>query len=259
MNCQDCQRYLLSCERFDSRPPDVAGHLAECLACGQWQKRLLQIESHVPSLPLPLSSGKEAFLQSFLEGGPLLPPALARIWSRRQRITLATGLAAAILLVACAVMLIQGLSRRDPQRPLLAKGPRITDKTLAGKLLELNLRLAEDDSPRRRVETLAKVADNLQGESRALAKVAGPKDLDALARLYTMVVRDGIVARARNIPADQLREALDPIAEQLSRTRREAEDLARKAPDAAEPLRVIAAAARSSDLDLRDLMKEATP
>jgi hypothetical protein len=221
----------------------------------------VQIESHVPSLPLPLSQGKEPFLQSFLRGDQLLPLAPARKWSRRQRITLASGLAAAVILVACGIMLMQGLSRRE-RRPNAdaVKGPRITDKTLAGKLLELNLRLAEAESPRRRVETLARLADNLQGESRALARVAEPKDLDALARLYSMVVRDGIVARARSIPAGERHEALDPITEQLARTRREAEDLAEKAaPDAARPLLLIAAAARSSDRDLRDLLKEATP
>jgi len=262
MNCQQCQRHLLSCERFDSQPPEVAGHLVECLDCRKWQKRLLQIESQVPALPLPVSQGKEQFVHSFLQGDSILPLASARRWSRRQWVKLATGVSAAVLVVACGIVLIQGLTR--PERQPLAdsepKRPRITDNTLAGKLLELDLRLAEAESPRRRVETLAQLADNLHGESRALAKVADPMDLDALARLYTTVVRDGIVARARTIPADQRRKALDPIADQLARARRAAEDLADKAqPDAAAPLLRIAAAARSGDRELRDLIQEATP
>jgi len=262
MNCEQCQRHLLSCERFDSQPPEVAGHLAECPDCRHWHKRLLQIESQVPALPLPLSRCKEQFVQSFLQGDSILPLASIPQWSRRQLVTLVTGVAAAILVVAGGVVLIQSLTR--PERQPLAdsepKRPRIADNTLAGRLLELDLRLAEAESPRRRVETLAQLADNLHGESRALAKVADPKDLDALARLYTMVVRDGIVARARTIPADQRREALDPIADQLAQARRAAEDLAKKArPGAAAPLLVIAAAARSGDRELRDLMQEATP
>jgi hypothetical protein len=261
MNCQQCQRHLLSCERLDSQPPDVAGHLTECQDCRQWQRRLLQIESHVPSLPLPLSQGKEQFVQNFLEDRLILPVRPVR-WSRRQRWTLITGVAAAVVLVVCGIALLQALSPpdRQPMARTQPKGPRISDKTLAGKVLELDLRLAEAESPRRRVETLAQLAENLHSESRALARVAEAKDLDALARLYSMVVRDGIIARARSIPAEERRDTLDAIAEQLARTRRDAENLAQDArPGAAKPLLVIAAAAQTGDRQLRDLMKEATP
>jgi hypothetical protein len=261
MNCQLCQRHLLSCERLDSQPPEVAGHLAECHDCRQWQARLLLIESHVPLLPLPLSQRKEQFLRDFAEGKTILPMTPTPKWSRRQILTLATGVAAAIALVACGIIMVQTLSRTD-RRPLAKTnhpGPRITDNSLAGRLLELDLRLAETDSLRERVETLAQVADNIHVESRDLARIAKAKDLDSLARLYSLVVQEGIVARARNLPADERRETLDPIADQLARTRREAEALAEQAPETARPLLVIAAAASTGDRQLRDLLKEATP
>src|SRR5947208_3504770 len=149
MNCQQCQRHLLSCERFDSQPPEVAGHLADCQECRQWQRRLLLIESHVPALPLPLSQGKEQFLQDFVEGKTILPLEPPR-WSYR-RMGMMTAAAVAFVLAAC-LMVINALSRPERQ-PVITKrtGPQITDKALAGRLLELNLRLAEAESPRRRV------------------------------------------------------------------------------------------------------------
>jgi hypothetical protein len=107
------------------------------------------------------------------------------------------------------------------------------------------------------VETLAKLAENLQGESRSLAQVAGPKELQTLAKLYSKVVEEGLVQRARKLPAAERREVLDPILSQLMIAKKDAEEMAQKAPaESAIPFQVIAAAARNSDLQLRKLMEE---
>src|ERR1700730_10031791 len=69
MNCSQCQRQLLE----EHSGPDVDAHLAECLACRQWHKMLLQIENQVSLLPVPESTRKLQ-LQEELIHGPT-PPA----------------------------------------------------------------------------------------------------------------------------------------------------------------------------------------
>ena len=91
------------------------------------------------------------------------------------------------VLIACGIFLGNMLSPPAKKTEPVTKASD-GDKTLAGKLLELDMKLAQSDSPRERVETLAKLAQNLEGESRSLAKVAGPKDLQTLAKLYSKVV-----------------------------------------------------------------------
>jgi hypothetical protein len=206
------------------------------------------------------------------------------------------GLAAAAILIACGVFLGNYLARSlqsDAPAPV-AKAPKQSsasekapgkqetpkEKTpvkqapkevktppeppstpaLAARLLKHDLTLAEADTPRRRVETLAALADELQGETRALAHKADPQDLHALARLYEKVIREGVMARARNLPMDERRNVLEPMADRLDQTRRDAQELAREVrPASAEALQQIAAAAKAGTDRLRILMEEATP
>src|SRR5205823_5793347 len=114
---------------------------------------------------------------------------------------------------------------------------------------------AEADTPRKRVETLAELADALHRETHTLAPEAPIKDLQDLASLYEQVIHDGVVPRARTLPAAERREVLVPIRTQLARVERDAERLAEKASSAA-PLLQIAAAARKGDQQLRALMEE---
>jgi len=265
MNCSQCQRQLLE----ENSGPEVEAHLAECMACRQWHKMLMQVESHVPLLPVPESLRKTQLQEELIHGAattpetiPLhVPTAPARPFIRiswRELAVVGGGLAAAGVLIACGIFLGNMLSPpRNSNPPVVQGNNKEKEKTLAGKLIELDMQLAQSDNTRERVETLAKLAENLQGESRSLAQVAGPKELQTLAKLYSKVVEEGLVQRARKLPAADRREVLDPILSQLMIAKKDAEEMAQKAPaESAVPFQVIAAAARNSDLQLRKLMEE---
>jgi hypothetical protein len=176
--------------------------------------------------------------------------------------------AAAVALVACGIYLgnlLSGAAHRD--QPVAKQPPRVlpqivqappTPPRLSARLLDCDLRLADTDSPRERVETLAELADALTGEVKMLApSTAAGKELNVLAGLYGKIVKDGVVVRARTLPVGERQETLAPIVKQLERAQGEVGDLARKMPaNAAEPLRVIVAAAQTGQRQLRDLMRE---
>jgi hypothetical protein len=255
MNCWQCRRQLLE----ENLTAEVETHLAGCPACRQWHKLLLQIDSTVPLLPVPEPTRAWQLPDELPAPLPFPEPAprpVIRIPWRRLAFG-AGGLAAAGVLIACGIFLGNMLSppAKNQLGPVVKKGEE--EKTLAGKLLELDMKLAQTDSPRQRVETLAKLAQNLEGESRSLAQVAAPKDLHSLAKLYSKVVEEGLVQRARKLPAKERRQVLDPILSQLMVAKKEAEEMMQKAPpEKAAPFQVIAVAAGNTNLQLRKLMEE---
>ncbi|MCI0456662.1 MAG: hypothetical protein L0Z62_06745, partial [Gemmataceae bacterium] len=186
-----------------------------------------------------------------------------RWWRRRAVVRTASSVAAAVLIgcgVYLGVWLAQSVPAPRPAEPVAKGEPPVPDQDLVARLLECDLRLAEADSPRKRVETLAELADTLHRESRALSQGDGAQELQALARLYERVIEKGVVPRAREMPAGQERlEALKPIVAQLAQAEREArqlaERLAQKSARTSEPLRQIAAAAKTGDRELRGLME----
>jgi hypothetical protein len=271
MNCDRCQRRLLSAEDPVLPSLEVQAHLAGCPDCQAWQRQLLLIERSVPRIPIPRSAGKSRLLVRLFQGAsepsqptapaPAPTPAPPRRW--RFLSPRLAGVAAAILLVVCGYLLGSLLSRSFHQPP--ATGPQAADaqpvRALVARLIECDLRLAEADTPRKRVEALTDAAEALDAETRALSAAADPDDLKELAQLYDQVVRDGVVPRARDLPRGQRRQVLDPIVAQLARTEQEANQLAGRAtPAAAASLRLLAAAAGHGDRQLRALMnEEATP
>jgi len=127
-------------------------------------------------------------------------------------------------------------------------------------LSECDLRLAQAATPRIRVQTLADFADALRDEAKTLGQAAAPEALDVVARMYRKVVQEGIVQRARSLPAGERREVLVPIAARLAQVENEVEPVARVAsPTAAERLREVAFAAREGGAQLRALVQGGTP
>ena len=120
-------------------------------------------------------------------------------------------------------------------------------------MLEYDLRLAETDSPRKRVETLADLADALSDEVKLLAG----KDSDRLAKLYGKVVHEGVVIRARGLaPAERL-EVLPLLVKRLQRTQEQTGDFLQKLPRGqSEPFQAIALAAHAGQRELRELLEE---
>jgi hypothetical protein len=269
MNCEAVQHCLLASERPARLAADVAAHLAECAACLEWHRQLVQMEDNVPLLPVPPSSGKERLLRRLLAEPPAppLPPPVprhrlpmglaslphgAKKERAQRKLALASALAAALVLFALGWWGWQ----YNPPRPPPARKPPATDPLLAS-LLKRDLSLVKADSPRKRVETLAELADDLHKGTQALARAARADDLDALAGWYEKV-RDGIVKQAGTLPDDEQRDkVLKRIADQLALAGRQADQLAaeltEQAPDSVKPLQRMASAARDGEKHLRDL------
>lgn len=279
MNCQTVQNQLLILE--DPAKPDEAVriHLRDCAPCQRWQRRLLQLERHVPLLPVPPSLAREAMVQRFLAGiaptsgtngiavngsavnqvsaAPILSLESAGTSSHRliprYRWYAAIGAAAALFLLIFDMMVLWNPDPAKRDQPPAA-APR--DPFLAN-LFERNLRLAEARNSRTRLEALADLADDLQGQTGKLSQRAEADDLRELARLYEQVVQDGIVRGAIALPAGQRTQVLKGIAERLARTAHDAGILATGAPDTSSAaLRAIASAAQTSGDRLRALLGE---
>jgi hypothetical protein len=141
--------------------------------------------------------------------------------------------------------------------PQVAKPEPVLPDPLVAKLLEHDLRLAAAKTPGERLKVLADMAGVLHAETQKLARAADAEDLNVLAKEYRRVVRDGVAARARDVPVEQRRDVLRPVAEHLADASRSAERLARMVPKAAEPLHLIASAASDGQGQLHSLLKEA--
>jgi hypothetical protein len=283
MNCQQCQRRLMGAEKPGFPDLAVQAHLAQCLLCRDLQRQLLFVESNVPRIPLPASDAKARLLQQILQ--PSAEPAPSP--SRAVRLQLAghwreagMGLAAAVVLVACGLWLGSALSRTKPAVTApadeQAKNPEMapmskprpdpfnsakqpappSSKTLVAKVMECDLKLAQAQTPRERVEALAELANVLQRETALLSKSARPTELNKLASLYKQVIQDGVLPRARELPMEERKEVLPTVTAQLGHARREAEQLAKSTPRSAEAMQTIAFAARDGDLQLRGLLQE---
>ncbi|HXG09512.1 MAG TPA: hypothetical protein VNK04_06955 [Gemmataceae bacterium] len=265
MKCKTVQTCLLGLERPDRPPPDAAAHLARCAVCQEWQQRLLQLEQAVPLLPVPPSAGKSRLLARIRAAPPAWPvvspprgpaapePPWVRHERRLRRLALASALTAALVLIAVGLW-VWRYAVETPGAPR----PAPAEDALLASLMRRNVKLATATTPRQRLETLAELANDLQGETRALAPVASadPADLDELALLYRRVVREGILVQAQALPAADRPAVLGSIARGLERVGSEAEELAGRVPaNSARPLRDIAAAAREGGDRLRILMR----
>jgi hypothetical protein len=276
MNCQVVRNQLLVLP--DPRRPaaDLRVHLHGCAACRQWQRRLIELERHVPLLPVPPSTLRADVVRRFIAGSsgparaagdralprrglslPAVPPTLAevlrpvRAWWQQWHA--AAGVAAVFL-----VLILAGwaLWTSGPEETTASRKRPAPDSFLA-TLFKRDLRLAVAETPRERLEALLDLADDLRGQTRTGLLVAAAEDLENLAQLYDQVIREGVVAGARKLPRGQRRELLDPIADRLTRTGLDADREAGRVPESsAEALRLIAAAARDAGDQLRTLAHE---
>jgi hypothetical protein len=292
MNCAMCRRVVMQSEEPEQPPVTAAAHLAECLACRQWQQRLLLIEGNIARLPVP-RVGPRAVPPFFVEPelpAPRLPspptkaPAVRRVVPRWAVHGAGSAVAASVL-IGCGVLLGNYLLqltqpaalvvRKDEKPTVVAHKPVEHDETNAPApvapdprpqrlalapvtvaVLAGDLALAKADSPRQRVQELAKIAQALQGETSALARAGATRELDKMAGLCSRVIRDGVMVQAHALPDGERRQTLTRIAGELARTGDLADGLAMQAPAAARSLRDLAATARDGDSQLRRLIGE---
>jgi hypothetical protein len=268
MNCDLSQRRLLEAPSPDEPPPEVASHLADCPACRAWQRQLVRIERHVPLLPVPASKGKEPFLQLLqLEADPAsipipAPPPVRRRRYARPLVFGLGGIAAAVALVFLAGPLlrvfqgqrgeVQAKADKTIPKPPDAPG---SSTTLVARLVEVDMRLAQANTPRQCVLMLAQMADAVHDEAKTLGRAEASEALQAVIQMYSRVIQDGLVKRATALPPEERREVLNPIAARLADVEREVDEVARAAgPTTAERLRRVAMVARDGDAQLRALI-----
>jgi hypothetical protein len=266
MNCQAIQN-LLYIQEDPSRPlAEIETHLEACPTCRQWQRRLVQIEKNVSLLQLPPSTTMREAVGRFL-AAPAVPRKTAKKVSRRRRVAMSQlapisqwrwpnftpaqrwsllgSMAATFLLVVLGSWAFRS-SRPGSEvvavKRLLAPDPFLTS------LVNVDLHLAVARTPRERVETLARLADGLQEQTRWALGGVPEDDLNQLAGLYEQVLREGVVPSAQRIGEADRARVLQPIVDSLERTVRAADSLAQHVPEsAAEPLVSISRAAKDAD------------
>jgi hypothetical protein len=270
MNCNVAKRRLMSGTNPDRVSAEIRAHLAECEACGDWHNHLVQLERHVPFVPIPPSKGKARLLRQLLKE---LVPAdtqdataaatvsvaaaqtvsqLPRCGLTRSRAT-AAGLAAAVLVVVLVGWLVH--ARRLASAALLSHAP--SADALPASLLQRDQRLAGAGTPSERLEILADLAEDLREQTQMLASSATGDQLTALAELYEQVVREGILKQAQSLPAADRPRVLGPIAERLDHAASQIEQMSHGVPpEYSKPLQTIAAAAQDGYSGLRALLPE---
>lgn len=253
MRCHVVRNHLLA-SASPARPPNaVAEHLQQCAACRDWQQELLRIERLVPHLTVPPSNGLEACLQEVLHGEVYQRPRTLEVeWQRRERVmrkvAVTFAMAAGLLFFALVWYAWQLQGEDDAHPPVVIARPEIE-------------RIVERFDPglwnapsHERVKRLAGVADRLSDQARERAQSGLMNELPLLAHQYAVVVREGLLAQAREVPQDERDRVLSSIAEQLARAESEARQLAEQYRAGTKPFSDIAVVARTGHNELRELI-----
>ncbi len=262
MKCATMESRLFTAERPDRVDADVQRHLAECSACRATHERLVEIERAIPQLAVPPSTLRAAFVAQFIQHTPAELPAAETVpVVRLMRPTPSVKerglrkLAFAFALAASLVGIAIGLWVLNPGKPVKVDHASVYRIHLASRQ---NSAL----TPRDRAETVLGVADEVRDEVRKLAQAA--KDADGekmaeLAKYYRQLVGEELRQHVRDLPADANRKlVLSALEERLRQTESEFTLLAapKRATKAAEPLQIIALAARESSAELHALATE---
>jgi hypothetical protein len=258
MKCHVVQRRLLALEDPHRPQAELRAHLARCPACRAWQRELVELEQRVPLLDVPPSDAKARLIERVLAGAvgprrekPAGRPTLSLRTAGARRDVARRKVAAAMALLvplAAAVLVMVVANWPSSSTPSPSSSPVVVNPLL-GKLLKHDLSLARRTAKLdHRLNTLADMAGDLQGETKALVEAGGADDLKALADCYGQVLHEGIgqvgssaLAEERKAVAIQLWKAkghLDDLAETVSeeRGRQHLQSMAKAAEKAAQAL-----------------------
>jgi hypothetical protein len=260
MTCDVVQKRLLACDRPDLPPVDLKGHLVACPVCRAWHRRLVRLEQQIPTLPVPPSQTRQAFLQRLItepvrpeSPAPVMPqlvrftpPGPSRKERGLQKMAVAFALAAAMLLFAVGWWVWQ---RPAAARIGSTEAARALDRDLNDRL---NDRLARSGTPQLGVKNMAELAEELRQE--VVDRVEDAEQLAILARFYAEVVRTHLLRYANELPDPHRPQLLD-IARRFDQTESDFGRLAAAAKDGcAESLRTIAMTAHEVAHELRQLV-----
>lgn len=211
MNCTIIQRRLLGTEDPAHPPDEIQTHLDGCSGCRDWHALLLQVEQHVPLLPVPPSDSKAEFLQRLLHTpaaisangtGPPLQIRVPELVRRRaqsagpQRFNRVVrewmpvvGAAAALVLIVFGWSEFVTPRRAGTPSELTAQAAA---DPLVAKLMASHLDLVKAENGQSRADALNAMVRALEPERLALARVPTAKKLaDDLTELERKLVQSG--------------------------------------------------------------------
>lgn len=258
MNCTSVRNRILSLTDPRRLPEALRTHVEACPACVAWWKTAAKLERYLELLPAPPAPAdkKFALIDELTADGQVIK-SVPRVADRGPSRIKGKHVAvlAASLLVAVGGWWVVTRPSTGPQTAAAPKHP------LLDKMVQRSKTLARAETPAKRLEVLGEMADDLHSETRGLARVAGPEELDDLARLFAKVVNGGLVRQAGQMAPHAMTAAekaalLGQLADKLSEAGAEAEKVAREAPPASQPaLKRIADTARDGQKKLRDIAR----
>lgn len=258
MTCQTIQNRILSLTDPRRLPEALRVHVDACPACAAWCATAAKLERFLEVLPAPPAPAdkKSVLIDELTSAGPVIKN-VPRIDRRPSRIRgrHVAALAAAVMVAVGGWWIVTRPSGKNADVAVAPKHP------LLEKLVQRSQSLSRAESPAKRLELLGEMADDLNAETRGLARVASPEELNEMARLFDRVVTTGIVRQAGQMAPHALSAAekaalLDQLAGKLSEAGAEAEKLSREAPPASQPaLKTIADSARNGEKKLREIAR----
>jgi hypothetical protein len=214
---------------------------------------LVRVERLVPHLMVPPSNGLEACLQEVLHGEACQRSRVIEVgWQRRERtmrkVAVTFAMAAGLLFFALVLYTWQHQGNDELPAPQ-TRAPEI-DRILA----DLDPAYKTAPTPHERVHRLATVAERLNDQVHNRAQAGLMNELATLAHQYAVVVREGLLIQAREVPPEERSQVLSSIAEQLARAESEARRLAAQFPVATKSLDDMAIVACNGHKELRELI-----
>ncbi len=242
-------------------PSAVRRHLRLCRKCRRLRRRLGRLDETVATLPPPEDNpGARQRLLANLPpqpAGPLAKPqAPPPWWFRVTRVAAVFFLG--LVLTSFMVLLVQrfpysGTKERSGETP------GTPEELMVVRFLERDLRLAETFTAVDQLPVLADMAGDLRSEIFRLTRQGQTEDLPLLTGLYQRVSQ-GLVARAREVPAERQPAELRPVIQQFQETDREVDRLTDQAsPALAAALQPLQAAARRAARTLANLAEADEP
>jgi hypothetical protein len=216
------------------------------------------MEQLISQLPVPPSTAKQQFLESMngegrrREQAALVHPSsfLLHPFKRERglrKLSVAFTLAASLLVFALAWW-------SWPHNPVALPDSTRYEQAKLEQRLSSSLLV---DTPKECVVRLAKLAEEIHGEARAL--VDNSERLEQWSQFYSRVVGEHLIAQARQLTPEDRQAVLADIASRLANAESEATRLATQckitAPRSAAAFQKIALVSQKGERNLRELME----
>jgi hypothetical protein len=207
----------------------------------------------VPELPVPVSTAKADCLEAVLHSDafnrnetPETP------WRQRERalrkVAITFAMAAGLLFFALVWYAWQHQSDQ-----ITPTGPALAKERLEDIVNSYDRGALAAAHPRERFQRLAQVALKLQDRTKERVQNGTFGEVSKLAHQYEILVKEGILEQAGNVPEPDRQEVLGLVAEDFSRAESLAKNLAKQNPLVAKPLvdmAIVAGNARSKLLEI---------